>query len=223
MNKRSFKRPAIALGSVLAAGLLSIVIAQPSAAQSMMDKVLATFNLGHIEVYQMETPKSDSRPTESSDGQSGSMANEDPNVMVSKEGDETASEDTLTLTDFSEVSKYAEFTVKLPQYLPEGYAFDRAELYRDDEQQVSGKYVSLYFTNKETDGRIFMQQRLPSEETAFAMSVDGEVQELSINGFKAVTVVGRSIDWENSEALYGLSSRDLNQEELIRIAESIQP
>lgn len=222
MIKKIRRRTAIALSTTLAVGLLSIIIAQPSAAQSMMNKVLATFNLGHIEVYQLESPQESSRPTEPFEGSNESYTNDDPNVMVSTEDVETASENTLILTDFSEVSKYAEFNVKLPQYLPEGYSFDRAELYGDS-KEVSGKYVSLYFTNKDKDGQIFMQQRLPSEETAFAMSVEGEVQELNINGFKAVTVVGRSIDWENSEALYGLSSRDLNQEELVRIAESIQP
>ncbi len=223
MNKKIRRRTAIALSTSLAVGLLSIIIAQPSAAQSVMNKVLATFNLGHIQVYQVETPKADSWSTESPGGESGSMASEDPNVMVSREDAETASEDTLNLTNFSEVSRYAEFPVKLPQYLPEGYLFDRAELYRDENQQVSGKYVSLYFTNKETGGQIFLQQRLPDDETAFAASVDGEVQELSINGNKAVTVVGRSIDWENSEALYSLLSRALDQSELVRIAESIQP
>lgn len=61
-NKRGFKRPAIALSAVLAAGVLSIAIAQPSFAQDIVDKVLASFNLGHIEVAQTEPQ---AQPTES--------------------------------------------------------------------------------------------------------------------------------------------------------------
>lgn len=209
-NKKRFKTPAIVLSAALFTGILSIGIAAPSFAQSMMNKVLATFNLGHIEIYQMETPTSPPPLTQTEQDQYNVMTDSSEN-----------SADILSLANFSEVADYAEFDVKLPTYLPEGYTFDRAEFYKDGDR-ISGKYVNLYFTNQETKGSIFMQQRLPDEETAFATGTDGKIEQLSINGVTAIMMNDRSIDWETDIAMYGLSSRDINKNELILIAESIR-
>ncbi|WP_127541229.1 DUF4367 domain-containing protein [Paenibacillus illinoisensis] len=210
-NKRGFKRPAIALSAVLAGGVLSITIAQPSFAQDIVDKVLASFNLGHIEVAQIEPQ---AQPTESTGKQSYKAAKEG-------EQDPDIAEHILSIKDTTKLADYADFPVKLPQYLPEGYAFDRAEFYRDEEE-VSGKYVNLHFTNKETKGSIYMQQRLPDEESAFETGTDGKIEELQLNGVKAILMDDRTLLWETKDALYSLSSGSVNRSEIIRIAESIR-
>ncbi|MCM3698926.1 DUF4367 domain-containing protein [Paenibacillus macerans] len=207
-NKRGFKRPAIALSATLAAGVLSIAIAQPSFAQDIVDKVLASFNLGHIEVVQTEPQ---AQPPESTGKQSVKKEERDPDIA----------EHILSIKDTTKLADYADFPVKLPQYLPEGYDFDRAEFYRDAEE-VSGKYVSLYFINKETKGSIFMQQRLPDEETAFSTGTDGKVEEVQLNGVKAILMDNSKLFWETKDALYDLSSRNVDRNEIIRIAESIR-
>ena len=130
-------------------------------------------------------------------------------------------DDTLSLINFSDIAKYVDFDVLLPTYLPEGYTFDRAELYKGEEQ-ISGKYVSLYFTNKETKGTIYMQQRFPDEETAFAASTDGTLEQLTINGATAILIDEDTLNWETKTALYSLSSKDIIKADLIRLAESIR-
>lgn len=67
-----------------------------------------------------------------------------------------------------------------------------------------------------------MQQRLPNEETTFGTSTDGKIEELQLNGVKAILMDERNLLWESKDALYGLSSRSVNRSEIIRIAESIR-
>lgn len=213
-NKNRFKTPAIVLSAALFMGLLSITIAAPSFAQNIVDKVLASFNLGHIQVSQMETPTSLPPLSE--------VAQENNKIKMTKVGEKETDDDTLSFNNFSDVDKYANFDVLLPTYLPEGYTFDRAELYKDDEGQISGKYVDLYFTNKETKGTISMQQRLPDEETAFETSTDGELEQLTINGVTAILMDNHKLNWETKTALYSLFSKDITKADLIRLAESIR-
>lgn len=212
-NKKRFKTPAIVLSAALFMGLLSITIVAPSFAQNIVDKVLASFNLGHIEVSQMETPTSLPPLSE--------VEQENNKIKITKVG-EKETNDNLSLVNFSDVAKYADFDVLLPTYLPEGYTFDRAELYKNGEKKISGKYVDLYFTNKETKGTIFMQQRLPDKETAFATSTDGKLEQLTINGVTAILMDDHKLDWETKTALYGLVSKDITKADLIRLAESIR-
>lgn len=109
-------------------------------------------------------------------------------------------------------------------YLPDGYQFDKAEFYKDEDGVVNNsKYISLYFTNKNTGKYIYMQQRFADEETAYATGTDGKVEEIKINGLDAVLSDDRSIDWEANNTLYGLHGRgEINRSELIKIAESIK-
>jgi hypothetical protein len=212
-NKNRFKTPAIVLSVALFMGLLSITIAEPSFAQNIVNKVLASFNLGHIQVIQMETPTSLPPLSEAEQ--------ENYKIKIMPVGEKDTDDDTLSLINFSDVAKYTDFNVLLPTYLPEGYTFDRAELYKDGEQ-ISGKYVNLYFTNKETKKSIFMQQRFPDEETAYATSTDGKLEQLTINGVTAILMDDHKLNWETKNAMYSLSSKDITKADLIRLAESIR-
>lgn len=213
-TKNRFKTPAIVLSAALFMGLLSITIAAPSFAQNIVDKVLASFNLGHIQVSQMETPTSLPPLSE--------VEQENNKIKMMKVGEKETDGDTLSLNNFSDVDKYANFDVLLPTYLPEGYTFDRAELYKNDEGQISGKYVNLYFTNKETKGTIYMQQRFPDEETAYATSTDGNLEQLTINGVVAILMDDHKLNWETENTMYSLSSKDITKADLITLAESIR-
>ncbi|MBP1904302.1 hypothetical protein J2Z32_000919 [Paenibacillus turicensis] len=213
-NKNRFKTPAIVLSAALFMGLLSITIAAPSFAQNIVDKVLASFNLGHIQVSQMETPTS--LPSLSQ------VEQENDKIKMMKAGEKDTDDDTLSLNNFSDLAKYTDFDVLLPTYLPEGYTFEQAKLYKDAEGQISGKYVSLYFANKVTKGTIYMQQRFPDEETAYETSTDGKLEQLTINGVTAILMDEHKLNWETKTALYSLSSKDITKADLIRLAESIR-
>ncbi|MBW9149115.1 DUF4367 domain-containing protein [Clostridium sp. CM028] len=131
----------------------------------------------------------------------------------------------VEVKDSSKLNEYTCFDVKLPTFLPEGYKFDRAEFYKEkNETKVkNSKYISLYFTNKETGKFIFMQQRFPDETTKSASGTDGKIEETKINGVNAVISDDRYIDWETKNCIYSLSGRgEITKNELIKIAESIK-
>ena len=68
-----------------------------------------------------------------------------------------------------------------------------------------------------------MQKRFPDETTKYVSGTDGEIEEIKINGIKAIISDGRSIDWEIKDAIYSLSGRGkITKSELIKIAESIK-
>lgn len=112
--------------------------------------------------------------------------------------------------------------VILPNYLPDGYDFDRAEFFRDENGIVeNSKYVSLYFINNATEEYIYMQQRFADEETAYVAGGQ-KVEQLIINGADAI-LYDNNLDWEDNNVIYALSGRGIiSIDELIKIAESFK-
>ena len=145
-------------------------------------------------------------------------------VITEEEAKKVRDESMMVETDTSKLSNYTCFTVKLPSYLPTGYTFDRAEYYKDENGKVeNSKYVNLYFMNKTTGEELFMQERFADEETAYQIATDGTIEEIQINGNKALLFDNRSIDWESEGVLLALSGRgNISKEELIKIASSIK-
>ncbi|MDF2925686.1 MAG: hypothetical protein K0R57_4600 [Paenibacillaceae bacterium] len=128
----------------------------------------------------------------------------------------------VTVENISGLQQYADFKVGIPDYLPEGYHFNRAVFYKDEEGTVSGNYVNLYFTRAGTETPVFMQQRLADEETAFGLSTDLKVEDATVNGAAAALIGGTSIKWEAGGVLYSLSGKELGRQEILKIAESVR-
>jgi hypothetical protein len=131
-------------------------------------------------------------------------------------------ERTLEVRNSGELNKYTCFKVTLPGYLPEGYKFDKAKLYKDEKGNVSPKYIDLYFLNEKTGKNIYLQQRFAEEETAFETGTEGTVEEVKVNGAAAVISDGRNMNWEAGNVLYILNGGDIGKSELMKIAESIK-
>lgn len=130
-------------------------------------------------------------------------------------------EETLIVKDTEKLNDYTCFDVILPSYLPEGYKFNRAGFFRDENGIVEDtKYIELYFTNDKTGEYIYMQQRFADEETAYATGAD-KVEEIKVNGVDAV-LYGNNLDWEYNDVIYMLNGRGITKDELIKIAESIK-
>ncbi|QUH25219.1 DUF4367 domain-containing protein [Serpentinicella alkaliphila] len=225
--------------------VLSISLIQPSLAHNVFEKIIKTITLGHINVVQFEPQNTtlniphhlkgkifDEKGDEikvfsetytgkiyTAQGQEIiAFANGEP---VTKSND---NENILVIRESHDLSKYTCFEVILPSYLPEGYQFDRAEFYKNEDGIVENtKYINLYFTNSKTGKYIYMQQRYADKETAYTLSTNSKVEQIEINGVKAILSDNRGIDWERDNVLYGLSSRgEFTKDELIKIAESIQ-
>ena len=55
------------------------------------------------------------------------------------------------------------------------------------------------------------------------MGTDGEIEELDINGHKAVLSNGNSLDWEIDDVSVGINGRgNITRDELISMAESVK-
>ncbi|MDP4147220.1 MAG: DUF4367 domain-containing protein, partial [Bacillota bacterium] len=129
----------------------------------------------------------------------------------------------LVVKDANSLSKYTCFNVDMPSYLPKGYKFDRAELYKDKDGNISNKYINLYFINDKTGKYIYMQQRFADDSTKYELATDGKVEKVKINGVDAALSDGRSINWETKGVSYSLSGKgEISKNDLIKIAESIK-
>lgn len=152
--------------------------------------------------------------------------NENNEMIIVTEAQEAAkkAETTLTLTDVNKRNDYTAFDVKLPEYLPDGYKFDRIELYKDENGKVeNSKYITIFYTNESTGNFIFMQQRLSDEETGFTTGTDGTVEKVKVNGAEALIMDDSSIDWEADGVLYHMTSRGaFGKDDLLKMAESIK-
>lgn len=229
---------------------LGFSIMQTSFAQEVVGKIVKTISLGHITVYEDEFVEMESYPIPDKlkgkifdkDGNPLEVFSRDMEKIYTADGIEIShidgatgeiitvveeqkkrQEENLIVEDSSKLNDYTCFNVILPTYLPEGYKFDRAEFYKDENGIVeNSKYIGLFFTNEETGKYIYMQQRLADEETAYATGGD-KIEKIEINGVDAVIYSDRNIDWEMRGIIYALSGRgEVTKDELIKIAESIK-
>ena len=217
--------------------ILGFSAMQTSFAQELAGKVLKTISLGHITVYEDEPRDGgssipaelkgeyfdkDGNPVEelSPDGPQ-QIYSADGKVVIGF-GAEEAAEGKLIVKDPDKLNDYTCFNVILPSYLPEGFAFEKAQFYEDENATVEDtKYIGLYFTHQETGKYIYMQQRFADAETGYAAG-GYQVEAIKINGADAV-MYDRNLDWEANGVIYALSGRGVvANSELIKIAESIK-
>ncbi|MDX9871555.1 MAG: DUF4367 domain-containing protein [Clostridia bacterium] len=156
--------------------------------------------------------------------------NEDGSVVTKIEAlskEEQAARETsqmTTLTDPESAKPYLAFDFSLPAYLPEGYAFDRIQLFNDENGQPveNCEYASVYFSNGDQAKDIYLQLRLMNEETAYEADI-GNVDEVEINGHKGI--IGESnLDIEIDGVMYMFmaGASGINNEQLFKMAESIR-
>jgi len=238
--------------AVVAVAAISICgVMQTAIAKEMVQKVIKTFTMEHIIVNQEEEMEWTEMPVPDSlkgkiytvEGEKITVFTKDMTSFYTAEGEEIedmdaktgkittkkeaqliASEQKLVEYDVSKLGEYICFEAKLPSYLPEGYTFDRAEFYKDEEGKVkNSKYIDLYFKEKVTGNELFIQERFADEETAYEIGTDGKIEEIELNGIKAILMDDKHLDWEAEGILFSFSSHhNVSREELIKIAESIK-
>lgn len=125
------------------------------------------------------------------------------------------------ITDMKDINKYTCFKVVFPSYLPKGYKFDHAIVYKDNKGNISDKYISLYFTKPNAQHSLFVQERFACKETSYSVG-DENVQKIKINNVDAIFSDDTSIDWQYNNCFYGISLKGVSLNELKKIAESIK-
>jgi hypothetical protein len=247
-KSRKFKHPITKVASIALVCVLGFSIMRTASAQEFVGKVLKTISLGHITVSEEEPMEvesfpvpekfkgkifdKDGNPIEEFPGKPEKFYTasgeeiatfdlEDGEIITVAEQGKMMEEGTLVVKDTSKLNDYTCFDVTLPSYLPEGYEFDRAGFFKDDNGVVeNSKYIELYFTNDKTGKFIYMQQRFADEETAYGTG-GSKVEKIKVNGVDAV-LYDNSLDWEYNGVIYMLNGRGIAKDELIKIAESIK-
>jgi len=240
---KGFSRQLAKAAAAFTIVILGVSVFQPSFAQSIYKKIIS---LGHIEGYLSEHPTKGPLP----EMLAGKLYDSEGKLIETYEAllkvDQTYNEagepvtqideygirvgesvsqekevDMLVVTDQEAIQGYTNFQIKLPNYLPEGYAFDRVEFYQEG-QVVSPDYVNLYFLQESTGNFLFLQQRTANEETAFSFGAEKDLEEVALGKYRGILGDGRNLYWEQAGVLYALSTRGhLSQDEILRIGESI--
>ncbi len=249
-NNMKKSRKITKVASIALVCVLGFSIIQTASAQEFIGKVLKTISLGHItiseeepmeietflvpEVFKDKIFDENGNPLEELSGKIEKFYTADGEeiaefdletgeIITVAEWDRMMKEEKLVIKDATKLNDYTCFNVILPSYLPEGYEFDRAEFYKDDNDVIEDtKYIDIYFTNDKTGKHIYIQQRLADEETAYGTGAS-KVEKIKINGVDAIIYDDINIDWETNGVIYGISAKgEITRDELIKIAESIK-
>ena len=245
------RRTITKVASIALVCILGFSIMQTSFAQEVVGKIVKTISLGHITIFEEEPLENmepvpvpaelqgkifdkDGKPVEelsvdkpqkiyTVDGEEIAYIGSNGEIITVAEDEKMREEEYLVVKDSNELNDYTCFNVILPSYLPEGFEFDRAEFYKDENGIVEDtKYIDLYFTNEKTGKFIWMQQRFADEETGYVTGAN-KVEEVKINGIDAIISDDKDIDWEANGVLYSILGRgEITRAELIKIAESIK-
>ncbi|MCM1991841.1 DUF4367 domain-containing protein [Oceanirhabdus seepicola] len=251
MKKTSgIKRIKVAIALFAATCILGVSLMQTSFAQEIVEKIINKITIGNVTSIQIEEPEEEVNAIP--DIYKGKIFDKDGNSldiipegykggMFTKDGEKIVrlshgkviteemdrlyrQEKLLVVSEVDKLNDYTCFNVGIPTYLPEGFEFDRAEFNKDENGDVKdSKYIDIYFTNKETGKSFICYQTFSSEENGVTTATDGEIEEIEINGVKAVLSSDRCIDMDANGVIYRLDSRRLfAKDELIKIAESIK-
>lgn len=133
-----------------------------------------------------------------------------------------AEESEITFKSLEEAQDNLVFDIKIPKYLPNGHELTRVYTYKGDDKNVSGEYITIVYNNAEGK-EITIFERLLNENTAFEAGTDGTLEEIFINGRKAVIVNDTMLSFETEDNISVTISvkKGLTKDELIEIAESI--
>ena len=121
-----------------------------------------------------------------------------------------------------DAQKAANFDIKVPEKLPAGYTLDRVYTYTDDKGNYDGDYMTLRYVNGDNDIMIF--ERVINDKTAFESATNGELEEIKLNGYKAVIEGENSINWETGDDVsVGIYVHGgLSKSEMIKFAKSVK-
>lgn len=185
--------------------LLSFGFMQTSFAKSFTETIINVISLGHIKAVQSEVDPDLAKQLKSQYSSEEIRSAKSTKIDIPTKSDSTI----YVAKDLADAEKYTSFPVAMPQYLPEGYAFGAANLYKDHDGKISGDYLDLYFVNKQNGDVLFIQERAANEATAYEEGTDGKIEKIKINGNDAILMDGKNLDWEANNVLFGMSGKNL--------------
>ena len=133
------------------------------------------------------------------------------------------------ITDIPEGLGYFICEAYMPQYMPEGYAFEYIKYYLNGHDSIeeaqaesidAKKYMNAFYSN---NGRqLYMFVRYMDETSGFVAGACSDAQLVKIHGYETV-VDDYSIHMLVGDVMYTFQSSAVGREELIKIAASVIP
>ncbi|AEG61363.1 DUF4367 domain-containing protein [Desulforamulus ruminis] len=158
---------------------------------------------------------------ESQDGDGNTISKYE--ALTQKEYDERQRSKMTTMTNLEEAKPYLSFNFSLPRYMPKGYAFDRVQLYNDENGKPykDGEYAIVFFSNGDRTKDIYLQLRQMNERTAYEADI-GDVEQIEINGKKGVIGKGNiHVEIDGVMYMFMASKAGIDNEQLIKMVDSI--
>ena len=143
--------------------------------------------------------------------------------VVEFSGENDGEQDYLIEMDLENAKTHIGFDYKLPEYVPEGFALSKVQLYKDNNGAPSPDYADFVY-KRASDGKEFLiMERRITEETAYEIGTGKDIQEIMINGVKAALIGSSQIELEIGDTSVGIMSDGLfSESEMIKLAESIK-
>ncbi|CAG7646681.1 DUF4367 domain-containing protein [Paenibacillus allorhizosphaerae] len=125
-----------------------------------------------------------------------------------------------------EAKKKLDYALQVPAVLPEGYALDRVEIYKD----TDGVYRLSDLTYLHASGQMLdiSQKKLSSEGTGANTTINqaaGTIKEVDVNGYNAIlvlyTVGGSRLEWLVQDVKIEIYGK-LGEEEIMKLAKSMK-
>lgn len=117
----------------------------------------------------------------------------------------------------------ADFDIKVPEYLPEGYTLARVYTYKDEEGLPSLEYITLVYKNTESK-EIIILERILNEDTAFEAGTNGKLEKITINSriVAIINDISLSYETEDSVSVTINTHGNISKDELVKIAGSVK-
>lgn len=208
-QKKHSRRP---WGAVAVAAVCVAMFSQTAFAQEMWGRLVNQVELdGGVTISHSEVTAEDIQEILSNPEQLKA-------VLGSAGVDGYVKGETTVITNQEELAGMLCFPPLFPQTLPEGYAFDHADFFPENDGTISGKYLQMYYQND--DDEIFIEERYLDEETAFSSGTDGELQEVEVCGVKGA-LDKTSVTWVKDGICYTVIGHELTQTQLMDLANSM--
>jgi outer membrane lipoprotein-sorting protein len=124
-----------------------------------------------------------------------------------------------------EARESAEFEIRAPEYLPEGYEFSHAMAYNTSETAPEGQAAeAVILTYKKGEASIIITETVYEDQSPEESAIIDSAEEITINGRNGkYLVIGeiKILRWEIGDVDLSLTA-SLEKDELLKIAESIR-
>lgn len=215
-------RPVLLAGSFAMVAIISFYLIFPGAFTAMAKDIKAFLKIGPYVTLinvdeEQQAPAEQSRKSRLTTEQQAELDKNGYVKWTDKDGytvgvsTRRITEDMINYASLAEAQKAASFKLLAPKYLPDGFSFNNASRYKDDQDCITLNYQGA---GKE----IILMVQLMNEKNNYA--IGGKLEPVVINGNKGCWV-DSDLVWDKDGINYELFAKGLSKDEIMKIAESI--